>query len=49
MTDANRITVRGDRPYDVVVGRGLLGELAGDGDAHRVAVVHPRALRTTGT
>ena len=50
MTDApTRITVRGERPYDVVVGRGLLGELpALVGDAHRVAVVHPRALRATG-
>ena len=27
MTDATRITVSTERPYDVVVGRGLLGEL----------------------
>ena len=44
-----RIAVRGARPYDVVVGHGLLGELPGllEG-AQRVAVVHPAALRTTG-
>jgi 3-dehydroquinate synthase len=45
-----RITVGTDRPYDVVVGRSLLGELPallGDG-VQRVAVIHPAALRTTG-
>ncbi|WP_298802991.1 3-dehydroquinate synthase [uncultured Pseudokineococcus sp.] len=45
-----RITVAGERPYDVLVGRGLLGELPGllgDG-VRKVLVVHPRALRTTG-
>lgn len=45
-----RITVAGERPYDVLVGRGLLGELPGllgDG-VSKVLVVHPRALRTTG-
>jgi len=45
-----RIRVATDRPYDVVVGEGLLGELppllAG---ALRVAVVHPAALGTTAT
>jgi 3-dehydroquinate synthase len=45
---STRISVTGDRPYDVVVGEGLLGELPPllDG-AQRVAVVHPSALRTT--
>jgi 3-dehydroquinate synthase len=45
-----RIPVRGEPPYDVLVGEGLLGELPGllgDG-VRRVAVIHPRALRTTG-
>ena len=31
MTDPTRISVRGAQPYDVVVGRGLLGELAAMG------------------
>ncbi len=45
----SRITVRTARPYDVVVGDGLLGELPGLlPRAHRVAVVHPAALRITG-
>nr|WP_231956760.1 MULTISPECIES: 3-dehydroquinate synthase [unclassified Actinoplanes] len=41
-----RIPVHGDRPYDVIVGRGLHDELLPmiDGAA-RVAVVHPAALR----
>jgi 3-dehydroquinate synthase len=41
-----RIPVPGDRPYDVIVGRGLHGELPGllDGAA-RVAVLHPPTLR----
>ena len=44
-----RIPVRTARPYDVVVGEGLLGELPGLLQrAQRVAVVHPTALRTTG-
>ena len=44
------IPVRGAAPYDVVVGTNLLGELPGmlgDG-VQRVAVIHPRALATTG-
>jgi 3-dehydroquinate synthase len=44
------ITVHGAAPYDVVVGPRLgdrLPALVGAG-AHRVAVVHPRALRATG-
>jgi 3-dehydroquinate synthase len=42
--------VGGASPYDVVVGSGLLGELPallGEG-VQRVAVIHPRALATTG-
>ncbi len=45
-----RVAVGGERPYEVVIGRGLLGEiprLLGDGVA-KVAVLHPRALRRTG-
>lgn len=44
-----RIPVRAERPYDVVVGRGLLGELpALLGEAcRRVAVVAPAALSIT--
>ena len=48
MTAPTRIRVSGDRPYDVVVGHGLLGEL--DELVHhstRVAVIHPAALRET--
>ncbi|MET9338334.1 3-dehydroquinate synthase [Nonomuraea sp. NPDC003804] len=43
---ATRITVRGDTPYDVVVGTGVLGELPGLlGEGVRtVAVVHPATL-----
>jgi 3-dehydroquinate synthase len=45
-----RVRVEGATPYDVVIGRGLAGELPGlVGPAPRqVAVVHPRALRATG-
>ena len=49
-SDATRIPVAGEAPYDVVVGTGLLGELPGllgDG-VRRVLVVHPRALRASG-
>jgi 3-dehydroquinate synthase len=45
-----RITVRPtpDRPYDVLVGEGLLGELAEIARGRtRAAVIHPRALRAT--
>lgn len=50
MSDPTRITVAGEQPYDVVVGHGLLGELAGllGDDVRRVLVVHPKALRATG-
>ncbi|NIZ89856.1 3-dehydroquinate synthase [Kineococcus rubinsiae] len=51
MTSATtRIPVAGDAPYEVVVGRGLLGELRGllGPAVEKVLVVHPRALRSTG-
>lgn len=48
MIAPTRITVAGAQPYDVLVGEGLLGELAplllG---SDRVAVVHPAALAVT--
>lgn len=46
MSEPTRIRVGGERPYDVVVGHHLLGELPGLlGDTVRkVLVVHPRAL-----
>jgi 3-dehydroquinate synthase len=49
-TETTRIPVAGDAPYDVVVGRGLLGELRGllGEGVEKVLVVHPRALRSTG-
>ena len=48
-TDITRIPVRAERPYDVLVGHGLLGELRallGD-ECRRVAVIAPAALATT--
>ena len=50
MTDATRITVDAGSPYDVVVGRGLLGELPGllGTGGNRVAIIHPAALRASG-
>jgi 3-dehydroquinate synthase len=49
VSEPTRITVAGDRPYDVVIGERLLAELPGlVGDAQRVLVVHPKALRATG-
>jgi 3-dehydroquinate synthase len=43
-----RIPVEGAMPYEVLVGRQLLGELLGlVGTAQRVAVIHPRTLTTT--
>jgi len=40
-----RIRVAAERPYEVVVGRGVLGEVAGlVASADRVAVLHPAAL-----
>ena len=47
---ATRIRVEAERPYDVVVGSGLLGELApllGE-RMRKVAVICPAALRATG-
>ncbi len=50
MTANTRITVGGANPYDVVIGTQLLGELPAmlGESVQRVAVIHPRALRTTG-
>ena len=46
---STRIRVATAKPYDVVVGEGLLGELPSLlVKAQRVAVIHPEALRTTG-
>ncbi|GAA1230444.1 3-dehydroquinate synthase [Prauserella halophila] len=43
-----RIEVRTARPYEVMVGRGLLGELTQTvGDASTVALIHPPSLTTT--
>lgn len=44
-----RIPVRAERPYDVLVGHGLLGELRGllGDDCRRVAIIAPAALATT--
>jgi 3-dehydroquinate synthase len=48
VTEPTRIPVKGEQPYDVVVGHGLLGELAAMVErSARVAVVHPAALRET--
>ncbi|MFC4002345.1 3-dehydroquinate synthase [Prauserella oleivorans] len=47
-TDPVRIEVRTAQPYEVVVGRGLLGELADAvRDASKVALIHPPTLTTT--
>jgi 3-dehydroquinate synthase len=43
-----RIQVTGEQQYEVVIGTGLLGELAGLlSGAHRVAVIHPPTLLAT--
>lgn len=53
MTDAGspttRVTVTGASPYDVVIGRHLLGELPGliGPAARKVLVIHPAALAAT--
>ena len=49
MTESTRIPVSAGRPYDVVVGRGLLAELPAmlGTDPVRVAIIHPAALRTS--
>ena len=46
MAEVTRIPVRAERPYDVVVGGGLLDELPGliGSEAQRVAVLHPPTL-----
>ena len=46
MTGPARVRVVGERPYDVVLGRGLTGELAGlvGTRAQRALLVHPPAL-----
>lgn len=48
-SDITRIPVRAERPYDVVIGHGLLGELPGllGADCRRVAVIAPAALATS--
>ncbi|MFP3712312.1 3-dehydroquinate synthase [Puerhibacterium sp. TATVAM-FAB25] len=50
MTSPARVTVHGDKPYDVVIGRHLLGELPGmlGRDVRRVLVMHPASLEATG-
>lgn len=48
MTDPVRIEVKTGKPYDVVVGRGLLAELTETlRDASKVALIHPPTLTTT--
>ncbi len=49
MSTRRRVPVQGALPYDVLIGRNLLGELAGilGGNVRRVLVVHPAALATT--
>ncbi len=49
MNDPVRITVAGQRPYDVVIGRGLLGELPGllTPGVRQVAIIHPASLSVT--
>ncbi len=48
VNEFTRVTVAGPAPYDVLVGRSLLGELPPLLErASRVAVIHPPTLRTT--
>jgi 3-dehydroquinate synthase len=49
VSTARRVQVRGDQPYEVVIGRHLLGELPAmiGEDARKVLVIHPAALATT--
>ncbi|WP_456788501.1 3-dehydroquinate synthase [Cellulomonas sp. P5_C5] len=49
MSETRTVHVGGERPYDVVLGRNLLGALPGlvGSEARRVLVVHPAALATT--
>lgn len=49
MTELKRITVSGDTPYEVLIGRGLLNEVApalGAG-VQKVLIIHPVALTTS--
>jgi 3-dehydroquinate synthase len=50
VADRSVLRVGGAAPYDVVVGSGLRGELPGmlGEGVRRVAVIHPRALASTG-
>ncbi|QFU88735.1 3-dehydroquinate synthase [Amycolatopsis sp. YIM 10] len=48
MSEPVRIQVKAGTPYDVVVGRGLLGELTETvRDASKIALIHPPTLTTT--
>ncbi|MDI5981480.1 3-dehydroquinate synthase [Amycolatopsis magusensis] len=48
MSEPVRIQVKAGTPYDVVVGRGLLGELTDTvRDASKIALIHPPTLTTT--
>ncbi|WP_421733813.1 3-dehydroquinate synthase [Cellulomonas sp.] len=49
MSDTTTVHVAGERPYDVVIGRHLLGALPAllGPDVRRVLVVHPSALATS--
>jgi 3-dehydroquinate synthase len=48
MTDPVRIQVKTASPYEVVIGRGLLGELTDVlADASKVALIHPPTLTAT--
>ncbi|MDV6013282.1 3-dehydroquinate synthase [Haloechinothrix sp. LS1_15] len=48
MTAPERLTVATERPYEVVIGRGLLGELTeAVSDASSIAIIHPPTLTTT--
>ncbi|GEK19978.1 3-dehydroquinate synthase [Cellulomonas xylanilytica] len=49
MVETRTVHVAGEHPYDVVLGRNLLGALPGlvGPDARRVLVVHPAALAAT--
>lgn len=46
MTNTTRITVSGDAPYDIVIGRALLGEVPKSlgKDVAKVLIIHPVAL-----
>ena len=48
MTDVTTITSRGDQPYDVTVGRGILDRVAAalPASARKVLIVHPPTLAT---